>query len=106
MHSSQEDQGGSLCQYQSESVEKQNQQDIRISLFQYIYTYISARASLVAQTVKNLPTIWETQVLSLGREDPLEKGIATHSSILAWKISWTEEPGGLPSIGLQRVKPD
>ena len=52
-------------------------------------------ASLVAQTVKNLPAVWETQVRSLGREDPLEKRIATHSSILSWRIPWTEEPGGL-----------
>ena len=49
--------------------------------------------SLVAQTVKILPTMQETQVLSLGQEDPLEKEIATHSSILAWRIPWTEEPG-------------
>ena len=46
------------------------------------------------QAVKNLPAMQETQVLSLGREDPLEKGMATHSSILAWRISWTEQPGG------------
>ena len=56
-------------------------------------------ASLVAQMVKNLPAIQETQVQSLGWEDPLEKGMATHSSILAWRISWTKEPGGLPSTG-------
>ena len=53
------------------------------------------------QAVKNLPAMWETRVQSLGREDPLEKGMATHSSILAWRIPWTEEPGGLQSIGLQ-----
>ena len=52
-------------------------------------------SSLVAQTVKNLPAVWETQVRSLGREDPLEKRIATHSSILSWRSPWTEEPGGL-----------
>ena len=51
--------------------------------------------SLVVQTVKNLPTRWETQVQSLGGKDPLEKGMETHSGILAWKIPWTEEPGGL-----------
>ena len=51
--------------------------------------------SLVTQTVKNLPAMQETQVPSLGWEDPLEKGMATHSSIFAWKIPWTEEPGGL-----------
>ena len=50
---------------------------------------------VVAQTVKNLPAARETWVQSLGREDPLEKGMATHSSILAWRIPWTEEPGGL-----------
>ena len=56
-------------------------------------------ASLVAQLVKNLPTMQETWVRSLGQEDPLEKGRATHSGILAWKTPWTEEPGGLQSIG-------
>ena len=54
---------------------------------------------MVAQTVKHLPTMWETQVRTLGWEDPLEKEIATHSSILAWKIPWTEEPGRLQSMG-------
>ena len=54
-------------------------------------------ASLVVQMVKCLPAMWETQVQSLGREDPLEKEMATHSSILAWKIAWMEEPGGLHS---------
>ena len=52
-------------------------------------------ASLVAQMVKNLPAMQEIQVRSLGQEDPLEKGMATHSSILAWRMPWTEEPGGL-----------
>ena len=56
---------------------------------------------LVAQLVKNLPAMWETWIQFLGREDPLEKGMAAHSSILAWKIPWTEEPGGLPSLGSQ-----
>ena len=56
--------------------------------------------------VKNLPAIQETWVQSLGREDPLEKGMATHSSILAWRISWTEEPGGLQSMLSQRVRHD
>ena len=55
-------------------------------------------ASLVAQMAKNLPTMQETQVQSLGLEDPLEKQMATHSSILAWKIPWTEEPDGLQSM--------
>ena len=58
---------------------------------------------LVAQTVKNLPAVLETQVRTLGREDPLEKGMATHSSILAWRIPWIKEPGGLQSMGLQSV---
>ena len=56
-------------------------------------------ASLVAQTVKNLSAVQETWVRSLDREDPLEEGMATHSSILAWRIPWTEEPGGLQSTG-------
>ena len=53
--------------------------------------------------VKHLPTMWETQVQSLGWEDPLEKEMATHSSALAWKTPWMEEPGRLPSMGSQRV---
>ena len=65
---------------------------------------VCAGASLVAQMVKNLPAMQETQVLSLGWEDPLEKGMATQSSILAWRIPWTEEPGGLQFMGLQRVR--
>ena len=63
-------------------------------------------ASLVAQSVKNLPAVQKSWVRSLGREDPLEKEMAAHSSILAWEISWTEEPGGLQSMGLQRVGHD
>ena len=62
--------------------------------------------SLVAQTVKYLPTMWETGVQSLGWEDPLEKEMATHSSTLVWNIPWTEEPGRLQSMRLQRVGPD
>ena len=57
----------------------------------------------MAQMVKDPPAMWETWVRSLGWEDPLEKGTATYSSILAWKISWAEEPGGLQSMGSQRV---
>jgi len=60
----------------------------------------------VAQMVGNLPAMPETQVQNLGGEDPLEQEMATHSSILAWKIPWTEDPGGLQSIGLQRVRHD
>ena len=63
-------------------------------------------ASLVAQMLKKLPATRETQVRSLGQEDPLEKQMATHSSILAWKIPWTEEPGRLQSMGSQRVRHD
>ena len=63
-------------------------------------------ASLVAQTVKNLPAMWETQVQSLSQEDSLEKGVASHSSILAWRIPWTEKPGELRSTGLQRLGHD
>ena len=62
--------------------------------------------SLVAQTVKHLPTMQETQVQSLGQEDPLEKEMATHLSTLAWKIPGMEEPGWLQSMGLQRVGHD
>ena len=60
----------------------------------------------MAQTVKNPPAMLETQVKSLGQEDTLEKGMATHSSMLAWSIPWTEEPGELQSMGLQRVGHD
>ena len=63
-------------------------------------------ASLVAQMVKNLPAMQETQVQTLDQEDPLEKGMVTHSSILAWKIPSTEEPSGLQSMGSQRVRHD
>ena len=58
----------------------------------------------MTEMVKNLPAMQETQVRSLGQEDPLEKGLATHSSILAWRIPWTEEPGSLQYIELQRVR--
>ena len=63
-------------------------------------------ASLLAQTVKHLPTVQETRLRSLGWEDPLENEMATHSSTLAWKIPWTEEPGRLQSMGSQRVGHD
>ena len=63
-------------------------------------------ASLVAQVVRRLPTMWETRVQSLVREDPLEKEMATHSSILVWKIPWAEDPGRLQSMGSQRVRHD
>jgi len=67
---------------------------------------MTRRASLVAQIVKNPPAMWETWVQSLGCKDPLEEGMATHSSILAWRIPWTEEPGRLQSMGSQRVRHD
>ena len=61
---------------------------------------------MAVQMVKNLPAMWETQVQSLGQEDPMEKGMATHSSILTGRIPWAEEPGGLQSIESQRVGHD
>ena len=63
-------------------------------------------ASLVARRLKRLPGMWETWVRFLGQEDPLEKEMATHSSILSWRIPWMEEPGGLESTGSQRVRHD
>ena len=78
--------------------------------FQQTMVYLTSpylnRASLVAQTVKYLPAMQETQVQSLGWEDPLEKGMATHSSILVWRIPWAEEPGRLQSMGSQKVRHD
>ena len=68
--------------------------------------YLLVKTSLVAQMVKHLSTMWETRVRSLGREDPLEKEMAIHSSTIAWKIPWTEEPGRLQSMGSQRVRHD
>ena len=77
---------------------------LQIHIHTHIYTYIWA--SLVAQMVKNLPAMQETGVRSLGRENSLEEEMATHSSILAWEIPWIEEPGGLQSMGSQRVGHD
>ena len=74
--------------------------------FFFKYIYMHGGASLVAQMVKRLPAMRETQVRSLGWQDPLEKEMATHSSTLAWKIPWTEEPGRLQSMGSQRVGHD
>ena len=71
--------------------------------FLFLLFHLVVRASLVAQMVKRLPAMQETQVWSLGREDSLEKEMVTHSSTLAWKIPWTEEPGSLQSMGSQRV---
>ena len=82
--------------------------DVYMQACVYIYIYVLYNGTYVyegwLQMVKNLSAMWQTQVQSLGREDPLEKEMATHSSILAWKIPWTEESGGLQSRGLQRVR--
>ena len=78
-------------------------------VFPYFHFHVgfhTAGASLVAQTVKNSPALQETWVQSLGQEDPLEKRMATHSSILAWRTTWTEESGGIQSMGSQRVRHD
>ena len=74
--------------------------------YSIIKSYEVLTASQVVQMVKNLPAMWETWVRSLGQEDPLEEGMATHSNFLAWRIPWTEGPGGLQSMGLQRVRCD
>ena len=76
---------------------------IRIIITLFFHHYWQ-RASW-CHTVKSLSAMHETRVPSMGREDPLEKEMATHSSILAWKMPWTEEPGGLQSLGLQKVGP-
>ena len=76
---------------------------ICICIYNWIYTYVYG-ASLVAQMVKNLPAIQETQVRSLGQEDPPGEDMPTHSSIPAWRIPWTEEPGGLQFIRPHRVR--
>ena len=73
---------------------------------EYVSIYVFFGASLVAQVVKNLPVMWETQVPSLGWEDPMKKGIATHSNIRAREIPWTEDPGRLQSMESQRVRHD
>ena len=75
-----------------------------IYIYNIIYYHIYGRDSLVAQTVKNLLTVWETWVQSLGWKDPLEKGMATHSSIIAWRIPWTKEPSRLQSTESQKVR--
>ena len=74
-----------------------------IYVYIYIYIHTHIRASLVAQMVKRLPGMRETQVRPLGWEDPLEKEMATHSGTLTWKIPWTEEPSRLQSMGSLRV---
>ena len=85
-------------------------QNWRVKLFVQLFVieniFPSCLASLVAQMVKRLPAMQETQVQSLGWEDPLEKEMTIHSSILAWRIPWTEEPGGLYPMWSQRVRHD
>ena len=76
---------------------------MHFSIYMHLYIHMYF---LVAQRVKRLPTMWETRVQSLGREDLLEKEMATHSSILAWKVPWTEKPGGLQSMRLLKVGHD
>ena len=94
--------------YHSSSGETTEPNGENSSHFHYMFlaSYMLWWASLVAQRVKNLPAIQEIWVWSLGQEDPLEKGMATHSSILIWRIPWTWEPGWLQSTGLQRVGRD
>ena len=72
-------------------------------VWSHIWSFVTD-ASLVVQMVKRLPTMWETWVQTLGQEDLLEKEIATRSSTVAWKIPWTEKPGRLQSMGLQRIR--
>ena len=76
----------------------------KLSLFVCVWNHFSGLS--VVQTVKSLPAVQETRVQYLGREDSLEKGMAVHSSILAWRILWTEKPGGLQSMVSQRVRYD
>ena len=77
-----------------------------VSKIPFLASFALRFCSLVAQTVKHLPTVWETWVRSLGQEDPLEKEMAPHSSTVAWKIPWTEERSRLQSMGSQRVRND
>ena len=76
---------------------------MQVQMLNDVITFGNGLTLSVAQTVKRLPTVWETRVRFLGREDPLEKEMVAHSRKLAWKIPWTVEPGRLPSMGLQRV---
>ena len=86
-----------LCPFGGEITTVEN-----VCVYRYLMDLI--RASLVAQRLKHLPAMRETWVQSLGEEDPLEKEMATHSSILAWRIPWTEKPGGLQSTRSQRIR--
>ena len=74
----------------------------RVRLCEAAHTQSLMRASLVAETVKNLPAVQETQVLSMGQEDPLKNRMATHSVILAWRVPWTKEPSRLPFMGYKQ----
>ena len=85
---------------------KKSFQSGNVRLFKEMINTFIDWVSLVAQMVKSLPAMQETSVQSLSWEDPLEKGTATHSSIPAWRIPWTEEPSELQSMGLQRVRHD
>ena len=80
--------------------------DQRGSYMESYVIFLPCRVFLVTHTVRNLPPVGETWVWSLSQEDPLEKGMAVHSSILAWRIPWIEEPGGLQSMGSQRIRHD
>ena len=82
---------------------KSQKQRINKNLYRTKKKGLFIRASQVAQRLKHLPAMQETWVQSLGQEDPLERGMATHSSILGWEIPWMEEPGGLQSMGSYRV---
>ena len=100
--------GYSLCPHRAQSRGKREKQDYKrggeqIERCSHFSESPEREPSLVAQMVKCLPTMWKARVQSLGQEDLLEKEMATHSSILAWKIPWTEESGRLQSIGSQRV---
>ena len=86
--------------------EKQKKKKKKLNDLPQICWGTSGVASLVAQTVKNMPAMWETQVRSLAWEDPVEKGMANDSSVLAWRIPWTEEAGRLQAVGSQRVRHD
>ena len=87
-------------------IKKERKYNSRKHLTKYLSRDLAEMRTSVAQTVKCLSTMRETRVRSLGREDPLEKEMAIHSSTIAWKIPWTEEPGRLQSVGSQRVGHD
>ena len=95
--------------FRKQDSHRTNREPKKITLFLntlHFCIFVFLRDFPIAQKVKNLPAIQETHVLSLGWEYPLEKGMATHSGFLIWRIPWTEEPGGLQSMGSQRVGHD